>query len=36
MIKYSNYSYIYLVENIIKLLKYTKINNYAIKLKEDK
>ena len=34
--KYFDYKDIFLIENIIKLSKYIKINNHAIKLKEDK
>ena len=33
--EYSNYNNIFLVENATKLSKYTKINNYAIKLKKE-
>ena len=34
LVKYFNYNNIFLVENIIKLLKYTIINDYTIKLKK--
>ena len=34
--KYSNYNNIFLIENVAKLLKNTRINKYAIKLKEGK
>ena len=34
--EYSNYSNIFLVKNVAELLKYTKINDYAIELEEDK
>ena len=34
--KYSNYSNVFLAENIIELLKNIKINKYAIKLEENK
>lgn len=33
---YSNYNNVFLVENAIKLLKYTKINDYITKLKKSK
>ena len=36
MAEYFDYSNIFLAEYIIKFLKYTKINNYAIKLKKNK
>ena len=36
IIKYLNYSNIFSAKNILKLLKYTKINDYIIKLEEDK
>ena len=36
MAEYSNYNNVFLAEYIAKLLKYIKINNYAIKLKKDK
>ena len=36
MANYINYSNIFLIKNAIKLLKYTKINNYAIKLEKNK
>ena len=36
MIEYFNYKDIFLGNNIIKLSKYTKISNYAIKLKKSK
>ena len=36
MAKYFNYSNVFLMENLVELLEYTKINNYAIKLKKDK
>ena len=32
LIKYFNFSNIFLIENIIKLLKYIQINDYIIKL----
>lgn len=35
MVKYSNYNKIFSIKNIMKILEYTKINNYAIKLKKD-
>ena len=35
-LKYLNYSNVLLAENIVKLSKYFGINDYAIKLKEDK
>ena len=34
--KYFNYCNVFLIKNIAKLSKYIKINNYIIKLKEDK
>ena len=34
--EYFNYSNIFSIENITKLPKYIKINNYTIKLEEDK
>ena len=34
--EYFNYNIIFSIENTAKLLKYTKINDYAIELKEDK
>ena len=34
--KYSNYSNIFLIKNIIEFLKYIKINDYTIKLKKSK
>ena len=34
--KYLNYNNIFLVENTIKFLEYTRINNYIIKLEKDK
>ena len=34
--EYSDYINIFVVENATKLLKYTKINNYAIKLEKSK
>ena len=34
--KYSNYKNVFSVKNIAKLLKYNKINNYAINLKKGK
>ena len=34
LIKYSNNSNIFLVKNVIELLKHTKINNHAIILKK--
>ena len=34
--KYSNYSNVFLVEYAAELLKNTRINEYTIKLKEDK
>lgn len=36
LIKYSNYSNIFLAENIAKLLKYTRINNHIIELVKGK
>ena len=36
LIKYSNYSNIFLVKYTIEFLEYTKINNHAIKLKKGK
>lgn len=36
LVKYSNYSHIFLVENIMELLKNIKINYYVIKLEESK
>ena len=36
MAEYSNYNNIFLIEYIIEFPKYTKINDYAIKLKKDK
>lgn len=36
MTEYSNYNNIFLAKNTTELLEYIKINNYAIKLKEDK
>ena len=35
-LKYFNYNNIFFIENAIKLLKYTIINNYIIKLKKSK
>ena len=34
--EYSNYNNIFLAENVAKLPKYTKINDYAIKLEKSK
>ena len=34
--EYSHYSNIFLVKNIIEFLKYTRMNNHAIKLKKSK
>lgn len=34
LIKYSNYSNIFSIENIVELQKHNKINDHAIKLKE--
>ena len=36
LIKYFNYNNVFLVKNIIEFLKYTRINNHAINLKENK
>ena len=36
LVKYSNYSHIFLVENIMELLKNIKINYYVIKLEKSK
>ena len=36
LVKYFFYSNIFLVENITKVLKYFKINDYIIELKKDK
>ena len=36
LLKYFNYSNIFLTKNIIKFLKYIKINNLAIKLEKNK
>lgn len=36
LIKYFHYSNVFLAKNAIKLLKYTKIKNYIIKLKKNK
>ena len=33
LVKYSNYNNIFLAKNLVKLLNYTKISNYIIKLK---
>ena len=35
-IKYFNYKNVFLVKNIIKLLKYIDINNYIIKFEKNK
>ena len=34
--EYSNYSNVFLVENIVKLLENNKMNKYTIKLEKDK
>ena len=34
--KYSNYSNVFLTKNAVKLLENTRINEYAIKLEENK
>ena len=36
LVKYSNYNDIFLINNTAKLLKHTKINDHAIKLKKNK
>ena len=36
LIEYFNYNNVFLAKNIIKSLKYIKINDYIIKLKKDK
>ena len=36
MVEYSNYSNIFLAENIAKFLEYIKINNHIIKLEKSK
>ena len=36
LIKYFNYNNIFLIKNIIKLSKHSKINNHIIKLKKGK
>ena len=35
-LEYFNYNNVLLVKNVVELLKYFEINNYAIKLKKDK
>ena len=36
MVKYFDYSKVFLVENIVKLLEHIEINNHAIKLEKSK
>ena len=36
MVEYFNYSNVFLAENTTEIPKYTRINDYIIKLKEDK
>ena len=36
LVEYSNYDNIFLVKNLVKLLEYTKINDYTIKLEKNK
>ena len=36
LIKYFNYSNIFLIKNTIKFLKYIEINDYIIKLEKNK